>query len=61
MEEAIRNIFFAGEIESGDLTYVSNVRHIQLLKKAAKALEDAMEAIELGMPLDVIQIDVTRT
>jgi len=61
LEEAIRNIFFAGEIESGDLTYVSNVRHIQLLKKAAKALEDAMEAIELGMPLDVIQIDVTRT
>jgi len=61
LEEAIANIFFSGDIESGDLTYVSNVRHIQLLNQAKKALEDAMEGIEMGMPLDIVQIDVTRT
>lgn len=61
LEEAIANIFFEGDIESKDLTYVSNARHIQLLNQAKKALEDAMEGLELGMPLDIVQIDVTRT
>lgn len=61
LEEAIASIFFQGEIESNDLTYVSNARHIQLLNQAKTALEDAMEGIELGMPLDIVQIDVTRT
>jgi len=61
LEKAIANTFFSGEIDTGDLTYVSNVRHIQLLNQAKQALEDAMEAIELDMPLDIVQIDVTRT
>ena len=59
LETAIANIFFAGEVDAGDLTYVSNVRHIQLLKQAKQALFDAMEGLELNMPLDIVQIDVT--
>ncbi|MCY8410787.1 tRNA uridine-5-carboxymethylaminomethyl(34) synthesis GTPase MnmE, partial [Bacillus haynesii] len=31
LEEAIQSLFFTGAIESGDLTYVSNTRHISLL------------------------------
>lgn len=61
LEGAIADSFFAGEIDSGDLTYVSNARHIQLLNQAKKALEDAMDSLEMGMPLDIVQIDVTRT
>lgn len=61
LEKAIAATFFEGEIDTGDMTYVSNIRHIQLLKQAKQALEDAMEGIELGMPLDIVQIDVTRT
>ena len=61
LEKAIAATFFDGEIDTGDMTYVSNIRHIQLLKQAKQALEDAMEGIELGMPLDIVQIDVTRT
>jgi tRNA modification GTPase len=61
LESAIVDSFFAGEIESADLTYVSNARHINLLKQAKQALEDAMDALEMGMPLDIVQIDVTRT
>lgn len=60
LEEAIAKTFFAGDIISSDLTYVSNVRHIQLLNKAKLALEDAEESLEIGMPLDIVQIDVTR-
>ncbi|WP_106498445.1 tRNA uridine-5-carboxymethylaminomethyl(34) synthesis GTPase MnmE [Lentibacillus sp. Marseille-P4043] len=61
LEAAIAETFFAGDIDTGDLTYVSNVRHIQLLKQAKQALEDAMEGLEIAMPLDIVQIDVTRT
>lgn len=61
LEKAIANNFFSGELESSDLTYVSNVRHIQLLKQSKQALEEAMQGIEMGMPLDIVQIDVTRT
>lgn len=61
LEKKIVDLFFSGEVEAGDLTYVSNVRHIDLLKKAKQALEDAMQSLEMGMPLDIVQIDVTRT
>lgn len=61
LEKAIAQTFFTGEIDSGDMTYVSNVRHIQLLKQANKSLEDATASLEMAMPLDIIQIDVTRT
>ncbi|RPF51131.1 tRNA uridine-5-carboxymethylaminomethyl(34) synthesis GTPase MnmE [Aquisalibacillus elongatus] len=61
LEEAIANTFFEGELESADLTYVSNVRHIQLLEQAESALDDALNGIEMDMPLDLVQIDITRS
>ncbi|NMA90518.1 MAG: tRNA uridine-5-carboxymethylaminomethyl(34) synthesis GTPase MnmE [Amphibacillus sp.] len=60
LEEAIAKLFFEGQLESTDVSYVSNARHIQLLKQALTALEEAQNAIDMDMPLDLIQIDVTR-
>lgn len=61
LEDAIQEAFFAGEIASGDMTYVSNIRHIRLLEQAKEALEEAMDGLALHMPMDIVQIDVTRT
>lgn len=61
LEEAIAGLFFEGTIESEDLTYVSNARHIALLHQARTTIEDALGAAEAGIPIDMIQIDVTRT
>ncbi|RDY71039.1 tRNA uridine-5-carboxymethylaminomethyl(34) synthesis GTPase MnmE [Halobacillus trueperi] len=61
LETAIGDTFFEGDLDAGDMTYVSNVRHVQLLKQAKQALEDAQNGMEMGVPLDVVQIDVTRT
>ncbi|MEK4231229.1 tRNA uridine-5-carboxymethylaminomethyl(34) synthesis GTPase MnmE [Solibacillus sp. FSL H8-0538] len=61
LEEAIANLFFEGQIEAGDLTYVSNARHIALLHQAHATIEDALQAAEAGVPVDMVQIDVTRT
>ncbi|MEK3937290.1 tRNA uridine-5-carboxymethylaminomethyl(34) synthesis GTPase MnmE [Sporosarcina sp. FSL W7-1349] len=61
LEEAIAGLFFEGTIETGDLTYVSNARHIALLHQARATIQDALHAAEAGVPVDMIQIDVTRT
>lgn len=61
LEEAIAELFYSGEVEGDDFTYVSNARHIQLLNEAKKALEDAMSALEMDIPIDIVQIDITRT
>lgn len=58
LEEAISQLFFGGKLESGDLTYVSNIRHIALLKQAKQSLADAYQATEIGVPIDILQIDV---
>lgn len=57
LESTISEMFFEGQLESNDLTYVSNVRHISLLKRARQSLTDAIEATYAGIPIDVIQID----
>lgn len=61
LEEAIAELFFEGRVEAGDMTYVSNSRHIALLHQAKNTIEDALNAAEAGVPVDMIQIDVTRT
>ncbi|MCF2649105.1 tRNA uridine-5-carboxymethylaminomethyl(34) synthesis GTPase MnmE [Niallia circulans] len=61
LEEAISSLFFAGSIEASDMTYVSNSRHISLLSQAMRAISDAIEGAENGTPIDIVQIDLTRT
>ncbi|WP_183600836.1 tRNA uridine-5-carboxymethylaminomethyl(34) synthesis GTPase MnmE [Paenibacillus phyllosphaerae] len=58
LEKVIADMFFGGELESADLTYVSNVRHIGLLHQAKQSLIDGMEATASGIPIDLVQIDV---
>ncbi|WP_103995346.1 tRNA uridine-5-carboxymethylaminomethyl(34) synthesis GTPase MnmE [Paenibacillus sp. UNC499MF] len=58
LEKAISAIFFEGNLESTDLTYVSNVRHIGLLKQAKGSLREAMDANDAYVPIDMIQIDI---
>ncbi|GAA0334624.1 tRNA uridine-5-carboxymethylaminomethyl(34) synthesis GTPase MnmE [Bacillus carboniphilus] len=60
LEEAIAALFFEGELDVGDITYVSNSRHIALLNQALQSIEDAITAVENGTPIDLVQIDMTR-
>ncbi|WP_438461504.1 tRNA uridine-5-carboxymethylaminomethyl(34) synthesis GTPase MnmE [Staphylococcus pseudintermedius] len=61
LEIQIRDLFFGGEVQSQDMTYVSNSRHISLLKQAKNAIQDAIDAAEMGVPMDMVQIDLMRT
>ncbi len=58
LESAIKTMFFAGQVEMHDQTYVSNVRHIQLLEAAKQSVAEVMSGIELGVPLDMAEIDL---
>ncbi|HAY2496351.1 TPA: tRNA uridine-5-carboxymethylaminomethyl(34) synthesis GTPase MnmE [Staphylococcus aureus] len=61
LEIQIRDLFFGGEVQNQDMTYVSNSRHISLLKQARQTIQDAIDAAESGVPMDIVQIDLTRT
>ncbi|UFJ40444.1 tRNA uridine-5-carboxymethylaminomethyl(34) synthesis GTPase MnmE [Brevibacillus humidisoli] len=60
LEEAIARLFFSGVVQQDDYTYVSNARHIHLLREARRAIDDAIAGIEDRMPIDMIQIDIKR-
>ncbi len=61
LELQIRDLFFGGEVQNQDMTYVSNSRHISFLKQARQTIQDAIDAAEAGIPMDMVQIDLTRT
>jgi tRNA modification GTPase len=58
LEEAIKTMFFAGQVELNDQTYVSNARHIRLLEQAKASIIEVMNGIEQGVPLDMAEIDM---
>ena len=62
IEERINQLFFenAGIVEQ-DATYLSNARHISLIEKAVESLQAVNEGLDLGMPVDLVQVDLTRT
>lgn len=60
LEEKIADYFFSGQSGEKDATYVSNARHIDLLQKASQSLDEVKKGIDMGMPVDLIQIDFTR-
>ncbi len=61
LEQTIAELFFGGGVEAQDPTYVSNERHIALLHQARASIDDALAAAEARVPIDMIQIDITRT
>lgn len=62
IEERINQLFFdnAGIAEQ-DATYLSNARHISLIEQAVQSLQAVNEGLEMGMPVDLLQVDMTRT
>ncbi|WP_277631007.1 tRNA uridine-5-carboxymethylaminomethyl(34) synthesis GTPase MnmE [Atopococcus tabaci] len=60
LEANIADLFFSGQTGERDANLISNIRHISLLQDAESALEDVITGIESGMPVDLVQIDMTR-
>lgn len=62
IEDRINTLFFdnAGIIEQ-DATYLSNSRHIALIEQALASLDAVNNGLDMGMPVDLVQVDMTRT
>ena len=59
--ERISTMFFDEGIESSqNNVMVTNARHIGLLHQANDALSDVLKGTNDGMPVDLVQIDMTR-
>ncbi|URZ87874.1 tRNA uridine-5-carboxymethylaminomethyl(34) synthesis GTPase MnmE [Floricoccus penangensis] len=62
IEEQINDMFFenAGIVEQ-DATYLSNTRHIALIEQALDSLKAVNDGLDMGLPVDLVQVDMTRT
>ena len=59
--ETISKMFFEEGLENNqNSVMVTNARHIGLLHQADDALGDVLKGIAAGMPVDLVQIDMTR-
>ncbi|MPN17030.1 tRNA modification GTPase MnmE [bioreactor metagenome] len=61
IEKEIENLVYNGQVKQSGNTFITNVRHTNLLVSAKSALDDAINMIRLGEALEFIEIDVKRT
>ena len=47
-----------GEIESTDMTYLSNARSISLLHRTMNSIDEAINEIELCSPIDIVEFSL---
>lgn len=57
LEETIVEMVFDG-IKAKESAMITNVRHVNALEKAKRALEDGIRITEEGMPYDFIEVDL---
>ena len=58
IEQTVKSMFEVGEIKAKDMTYLSNARHIAKLKIAIQSITDSIHAMENGMLIDMVEIDI---
>ena len=56
--DEIRKLFNLEELETSDLTYISNARSISILKEALHRVKDVKKGIENEVPIDMVEIDI---
>lgn len=60
-EEAIKEMFFAGELDFNDEVYITNARHKQNIADALEGVRMVEESIENNMPEDFYTIDLMNS
>lgn len=60
LEEAIKKVCNIKEINNVDATYVGNARQLSKMKEALKAVKEALNSIDFGLPIDIVNIDISN-
>ena len=58
IKEEIKRIYNLEQIETTDMTYLSNARSISLLKKSLNYIESAITSINNEEPIDIVEINI---
>lgn len=60
LEEAIKKVCNIKEINNVDATYVGNARQLSKMKEALKSVKEALNSIDFGLPIDIVNIDISN-
>lgn len=60
LKKKIKDMFMINDIKGKDLSIVTNARQLGLLSKAHESVVSAINACESGMPVDIIEVDITN-
>ncbi len=60
LKKRIISLFELEELSKKDFTYISNARQLALIEQVKTSIDNAMKAIEEGMPVDVVAIDLSE-
>lgn len=58
LEKSIKNMFYGGEIEIDSDTLVTNIRHKNQLIKSLDNINNAIDDINMSVPIDCIEVDL---
>lgn len=60
LTKRVHQLFMQGQVKGDHTVMVSRMRHIQLLKEAKEALNQAIVAINHQIPVDMVAIDIEK-
>ncbi|MDF2987797.1 MAG: tRNA modification GTPase TrmE [Eubacterium sp.] len=61
LEDKISELFFKGDISKNEEVLLTNARHKSLVDKAINAIDQALSSFDMGMPLDMVTIDIKNS
>ena len=61
IKNRITEIFNLDKISTNDMSYLSNARSIALLKQSVKKINECLNNIKNGVPIDIIELDLKET
>ena len=60
LKDKIKEIFNFEQIETDDLTYLTNARALSLLRQSLKLINDIKNGVEADLPIDILEIDLKK-
>ncbi len=61
LEENIYDLFFKGDISQNNELILTNARHKNLVDMSIDSINQALNSFEMGMPLDMVTIDIKNS
>ena len=57
----IIKLFNLGQIESDDLTYLTDARSISLLKKSLEYIDESIKSIDNNEPIEIVELGIKQS